>query len=344
MVTILDVSNYAGVSTATVSRVINKPELVDAKTRDLVTDAIAHLGYRPNQVARGLASRSSRTIGVVINNFSATYYGRMLDGVDRALRPLGYKTIAESSREASEGEREAWLSLLDRQCEAVVIHSDSLEDEELTLLLERYPTCVLMNRFLASHPERSIYLDNVRGGALAARFLVKNGHRDMAMICGPDRFYEANDRARGFKEELARAGLTLAPELTVQGNFREQGGLEAMDTLLETRKPFTALFCHSDEMAAGALEACRRRDIGVPEQISIIGFDDLDVARHMTPKLTTIRQPLGDIGEAAGLAAHALATKTESADLIQRVFVAELVDRASVARLRSNDTSTSQPD
>lgn len=332
MVTIMDVSRYAGVSTATVSRVINKPEVVDAKTRDLVADAIAHLGYRPNQVARGLASRSSRTIGVVVNNFSATYYGRMLDGVERALRPLGYKTIAESSREASEGEREAWFSLMDRQCEAVVIHSDNLADDELSLLLDRYPTSVLMNRFLASHPKRSIYLDNVRGGALAALFLIDKGHREMAMICGPASFYEANDRAHGFQEALGQAGLTLDADLVVNSNFREFGGLEAMAILLDTGKPFTALFCHNDEMAAGALETCRRRGIGVPEEISIIGFDDLDVARHMTPKLTTIRQPLAEIGEAAGLTAHALATRTEPVTPIKRVFVAEIVERASVTR------------
>lgn len=333
MVTILDVSRYAGVSTATVSRVINKPEVVDAKTRDLVADAIAHLRYRPNQVARGLASRSSRTIGVVVNNFAATYYGRMLDGVERSLRPLGYKTIAESSHEASEGEREAWLSLLDRQCEAVVIHSDNLADDELAVLLDRHPTCVLMNRCLASHPERSIYVDNVHGGALAAQAFIANGHRRMAMLCGPVSFYEANDRARGFEEELERSGLALAPELTIRSNFREHGGREAMSRLLDTGRHFTALFCHNDEMAAGALETCRRRGISVPSDMSIIGFDDVDVARHMTPKLTTIRQPLCEIGEAAGRTAHALATGLKPIVPIKKVFVAEIVERASVASL-----------
>ena len=331
MVTINDVSRRAGVSIATVSRVINKPEVVDSKTRELVIDAIARLGYRPNQVARGLASRSSRTIGVVVNNFSTTYYGRMLDGVDRALSPLGYKTIAESSREASQGEREAWLSLLDRQCEAVVVHSDNLEDDELAMLLDRHPTCVLMNRFLKSHPDRSIYLDNVRGGSLAAEHLLKHGHREIAMISGPSTFYEANDRASGFAETLRKDGVELAPELTVDCNFLERSGREAMAQLLNAGRKFTALFCHSDEIAAGALDTCRQHGIDVPGDLSIIGFDDMDVARHLTPKLTTIRQPLTEIGEAAGLLAHAFATQSNPEKPITKVFVAELVERASVA-------------
>jgi len=334
MVTIQDVSRYAGVSTATVSRVINKPEIVDAKTRDVVADAIAHLGYRPNRVARGLASRASRTIGVVINNFSSTYYGRMLDGVERALRPLGYMTIAESSREVSEGEREAWFSLMDRQCEAVVVHSDNLDDAELGALLDRYPSAVLMNRYLASHPDRSIFLDNVRGGALAARHLIANGHRTIAMISGPESFYEANDRTRGFIDAMAAAGLAFDPQLEIRSDFRERGGQGAMDGLLERGRPFTALFCHNDEMAAGALESCRLHNVRVPEDVSIIGFDDLDVARYMSPKLTTIRQPLTEIGEAAGRLAHALANGLEPDASIKRVFEAEVVERASVARLR----------
>ena len=333
MVTIQDVSRYAGVSTATVSRVINKPEIVDAKTRNAVADAIAHLGYRPNRVARGLASRSSRTIGVVINNFSSTYYGRMLDGVERALRPLGYMTIAESSREVSEGEREAWFSLMDRQCEAVVVHSDNLDDAELGDLLEQFPASVLMNRYLASHPERSIFLDNVRGGALAARHLMAKGHRAIAMIGGPESFYEANDRARGFIGALLDAGLAFDPKLEIRSDFRESGGQAAMNGLLDSGRPFTAVFCHNDEMAAGVLEACRMRGARVPEDVSIVGFDDLDVARYLSPKLTTIRQPLTEIGESAGLLAHALATGSEPGASINRVFEAEVVERASVATL-----------
>ena len=131
MVTILQVSRQAGVSTATVSRVINNPEVVGIRTRERVQEVIERLGYRPNLVARDLASRSSRTIGVVINNFSSVYYGLMLEGVELALRKVGYKTIAESSQATSEGERQAWFSLLDRQCDGVVVHSDNLEDDEL---------------------------------------------------------------------------------------------------------------------------------------------------------------------------------------------------------------------
>tara|TARA_R110000751_G_scaffold271365_2_gene371382 strand:- start:225244 stop:226251 length:1008 start_codon:yes stop_codon:yes gene_type:complete len=330
MVTILQVSRQAGVSTATVSRVINNPEVVGIRTRERVQEVIQRLGYRPNLVARDLASRSSRTIGVVINNFSSVYYGLMLEGVELALRKVGYKTIAESSQATSEGERQAWFSLLDRQCDGVVIHSDNLEDDELAVLLDRQPTSVLLNRYLKSHADRCVYLDNVQGGRLAAEYLISKGHRRIATITGPTKFYQTNDRLKGLHEGLAQAGITLDPDLVAEGDFHEAGGETATAHLLDTQKPFTALFCHNDEMAAGAMETCRRRGIRVPEEISILGFDDVNVASHLTPKLTTVRQPLREIGAAAGILAHSLATGEAANSGLQTVFEAEIVERATV--------------
>lgn len=330
MATITQVAERANVSIATVSRAFNKPNLVDVKTRARIMDAVKELGYRPNQVARGLASRSSRTIGVIVNRFASSYYGRMLEGAERELRTVDYKTIAESSGEAAEGERAAWESLLDRQCEVVIVHSDALEDDELLQLAHKYPSSVFMNRRLDGVLDRCVHLDNVRGGALAADYLMGKGHRSFACITGPLNYYEARDRLTGFQEGLAANGIELKPENVREGTFLEVDGYTCMLDLLDHGTGFSAIFCQSDEMAAGAMEACRERGVKVPEDLSMIGFDDLDVARYLTPKLTTIRQPLWDIGAAAGKLAYALATGQKPSSDIQTVFLAEVVERASV--------------
>lgn len=329
MVTMSDVARRAGVSTATVSRVLNRSAVVDERTKALVDEAVATLRYRPNAVARGLATRSSRTIGVVINRFNSIYYGMMLDGAESALGDVGYKMIAESSREREEGEREAWRSLTARQCDAVIVHSDNLDDAELARWMEEHPRSVLMNRYLEGFAHRCIHLDNRRGGALAAQHLIAVGHRDIAMVTGPSHFHEARDRTAGFLDALSETGL--APVRVIEADFLEGGGHAAMSALLDDAS-VTAVFLQNDDMAAGALEACRGRGVNVPDDVSIMGFDDVALASHLVPKLTTIRQPLTEIGMAAGRLAHALATDVDTS-AIRRVFEAEVVERASVTSL-----------
>ncbi|MES0864860.1 LacI family DNA-binding transcriptional regulator [Ruegeria sp. SCPT10] len=327
MVTMLDVAKRAGVSKATVSRVLSNPKVVDKHTRAHVRATIEELGYRPNAVARGLASRSSRTVGVVINWFASFYYGSLLDGAEHELASGGYKMLAESARERVDGEREAWTSLLERQCDAVIIHSDNLNDDELGRWMTDHPKSVLMNRRLDQFLDRCVYLDNSRGGALAAAHLYEKGHRDIAMVTGPAKFCEVRDRSFGFIDYLQTRDLTAH---VVESTFNDEGGYQAMQTVLDSTPSCSAVFFQNDEMAAGALETCRERGIDVPNDVSMIGFDDIPTARHLTPKLTTVRQPLRDIGAAAGRLALALAEEQVETNEIQRVFEAELVERGSV--------------
>lgn len=327
-----DVARHAGVSTATVSRVVNKTAVVDELTQRQVQEAISALRYRPNAMARGLAARSSRTVGIIINRFSSSYYGEMLDGAEGALTEQGFKMLAESTQERAQGEREAWQSLMDRQCDAVIVHSDNLDDKELTKWMTEHPRSVLMNRYVDAFPDRCIHLDNRRGGALAARYLMDKEHRHIAMVTGPTSFYEVQDRTAGFLEAFGRNAETVSPLLVLESDFREQGGYDAMVRLLEGDAAFSAVFFQNDDMAAGALEACRHRGVRVPNDVSIIGFDDIVIARHLFPKLTTIRQPLFEIGAAAGRLAHALATGSDEVDDIKKTFEAEVVERASVSQ------------
>ena len=335
MVTMTEVAAHAGVSTATVSRVINRPTVVDEATRDLVQRSIEALSYRPNAMARGLAMRSSRTVGVVINLFGSPYYGAMLDGVVAALDDAGYKALAESSRESAHGERTAWLSLIDRQCEATIVHSDKMDDAELASWMKRHPASVLMNRRLDGFGDRCVHLDNARGAEFAVRHLLERGHRRIATIRGIESYHEAVDRTRGFEKALREAGIDPESCPVEHGGFTEEGGRAAMERLLDRasgdeKKTFTAVFFQNDEMAAGGIEACRAMGLSVPDDISIIGFDDHVIARHLTPSLTTVRQPLAEIGHAAGRLAHAVARDMPTDD-IPRIFEATLIERASVA-------------
>ena len=330
MVTMVDVARLAGVSKATVSRALSQPDIVDKNTRDAVRTAVAKLRYRPNAMARSLASRSSQTVGVVINRFDSIYFGSLLAGAENAITDEGFKMLAESARECVEGERDAWASLLERQCDAVIVHSDNMDEDELVQWMAEHPTSLLMNRLLPGFEDRCIHLDNCRGGALAANYLYDKGHRQVAMVTGPNKFYEVRDRSAGFEKALAQYDLKM---VTVESDFRVQGGYEAMVTLLHHKTPITAVFFQNDEMAAGALEACRERGVDVPQNVSMIGFDDIPSSRHLMPKLTTIRQPLRKIGAAAGQLAYALAVGENDTSHIPHVFEAEVVERASVLPL-----------
>lgn len=329
MATIIDVSRKAGVSTATVSRALNHPDMVDEKTRDLVRIASEALGYRPNRIARDLARRSSQTIGVVVNNFASPYYGLMLDGVDEALVASGWNVIAETSRESAAGELRAIRSLTDRQCDAIIVHANSLDDEALAELLCKTPKLVLMNRLLEPFGDRCVHLDNDLGGRIAARHLIARGHADIAVMAGPETFHEVRARLDGFAEAMREAGLALPVSRIVRADFSLEGGKRALAELMERDGTITAVFAHNDEMAVGAIEAAREMGLSVPGDLSVIGFDDMAIAGLTRPALTTIGQPLRAIGAACGQLAQALSRGADTSK-IGRVFDAALIERETV--------------
>ena len=330
MATIIDVAKFAGVSTATVSRVVNTPDRVNEDTRTAVESAIASLNFRPNRAAQVLKRQSSRTVGVVVNRFGSPYFGNLMDGIEQSLRKVHYKTIAEAGHESSEGQIEAWMSLIDRQCESFIVHADAVSDDALTTLMTKHPTTVLINRNLPDFAERCVYLKNEHAGRLAAQHLLDNGHRDLAIITGPLTGNETRDRQNGFLGALKDAGITVPDTQIAFGRHTEDGAQDAMTQLLDAGGSFTAVFVHNDVMAAGVIEACRARNVRVPEDMSVMGFDDLDLARHLNPKLTTVRQPVTDIGATAAQLAHSLAASSTTTPPLNRVFEAEVIVRASV--------------
>ncbi len=296
---------------------------------------IKELGYRPNHYARTLASKTSRTIGVIVNRFASTYYGQMLEGVETALEVHGYKTIAESSRESAKGEQEALTSLLDRQCDAIVMHTNQLTDAQLRPLLQEKQPIILLNRHLEGYCQRCIYLDNEAAGERAANYLLDCGHRQIAMITGSDEFHEALARTKGFRRAFEKRGLELNEDLVVKSRFGFKGGYDGFKQLQKRAVPYTAIFFQSDEMAIAGIEAAQEYGLSAPADFSVLGFDDVEAAQYLTPKLTTMRQPLNEIGKAAGLLALAEFTGKQEFFDGKREFEATVKQRASVTSLGS---------
>jgi LacI family transcriptional regulator len=333
MVGLKDVAALAGVSTATVSRVINATSPVNAQTRTLVEKAIQDLNFRPNRAAQMLKRQASQTVGVVVNRFDSPYFGAILEGVDQALREVGFKTIAEASNETEQGQIDALASLSARQCESFVVHADAVTEDKLSALLLQHPTAVLVNREVPGFETRCVKLDNVRAGRKAAEHLLQLGHTKVATVTGPLHLNEIRDRHIGFTTQFAQQGHPIDPDLTFTGNLSQGGGYSAINALLDANTSASAVFLHNDMMAAGGLQACYERGVRVPQDLSFIGFDDLDFAQFMNPPLTTVRQPMREIGAAAGQLAHALLDPKFDASTYQKPFKADVVHRASVADL-----------
>jgi LacI family transcriptional regulator len=333
--TIDDVAREAGVSKATVSRVIAGRSSVNPDLAERVRSAMQALNFHPNVVAQTLATRRSRTIGMVVNDFYGPYYGLMMTGVENECDAHGYQMMVASGHAQAERESAAVSLLLQRQCEAVILHADGLRDDALEELAHRTEDrIVIINRLVPALAENCIYTDDRTGGALAARHLLDHGHRKVACITGPLRLHEARERLEGFCTTMAEAGVAPGDDMIIEGDFTERGGSRAVSTLLDRppgQRP-TALFCQNDQMAAGAMMLCRERALTLPHELSIVGFDDIEFAQFLYPRLTTVRQPLDAMGRVA--VRHILA-KT---GLVPRapaslVFQPFLIVRDSVARI-----------
>lgn len=269
-------------------------------------------------------------IGVITAGFMSPFYGQIVEGICNYLTSRQYQALVQSNLHSRMSKLLANSTLTDLQCDGLIIHADTLSDNELNALLERYGKAILMNRHLEQFPGQCVYTDNVLGGRLAARCLLNHGHQNIGMIAGPNSFSESHQRTAGFESELELNGLELA--IKVEGDFHEARGAEAMEALLDSGKKFTAVFIHNDEMAFGALTTCRLRGVRVPEDLSMIGYDGLAMCEFVAPKLTTIQQPLRQLGEqAASILCAMLDGSDNPIPSTANVHTPVLAERESVA-------------
>lgn len=299
--TVHEVARVAGVSAATVSRLLNGTAKVSDEKRQAIESVIERLNYKPNVLAQNLKTGSSRTIGILTQSLVSGYFADAMAGVDEVLQGTGYAPLFVSGHWHADEEAERVELLIARRVDGVVILSGRLKDEQILALSQRVPI-VAFGRELSAPQAYGFRLDNYRGACEAVEHLIAHGHRDIAFISGPADHRDALARLEGYDDTLEKHGIKGQRKLVVQGDFSESGGLQAVERLLESGQRFTAIFAANDLTAYGARLALYRRGIGVPDDVSVVGFDDLHSSMYTTPPLTTVRQPLFDVGQRLGRA------------------------------------------
>ncbi|MFT5300177.1 MAG: LacI family transcriptional regulator [Mariniblastus sp.] len=297
-ITIQDIANQANVSKATVSRVLNNSSPVDEKKRSAVMKAMKKLDFKPNLFARTLAGGRSMTLGIVTQNIGSPFYDSVTQGVTKELSTTEYSPIIADGQWSQDLEKEAIATLVDRQVDGLIMVGGDLDAEALEEARRNVPT-VLVARRLEGWEDRSIQIDNIAAGKMATDFLIESGHRNIAHVTGIQDHQDSIDRTAGYLQSLAEAGIKINESLIIPGNFSGQSGVLAIETLLLRGTPFTAIFAANDEVAMGIRLALFRKGIRVPEDVSIVGFDNQPSSAFMTPPLTTISQPAIEMGQAA---------------------------------------------
>lgn len=299
MATIRDVAEYAGVSVSTVSHVINGTRYVDPDTEQRVRVAIGVLKYRPNSVARSLRRRETNTIGLIVPDNSNPFFAE----VARAIEDYGFAesyNVILCNSDGSEQKEKAYVDvLLSKRVDGLILISSSHNTDHLQHILDMGIPVVVVDRELGDLPVDQVMVDNEYGGYLAGQYLLRLGHRRIGCIAGPSELTPSHARVHGLQRALSEAGCDLPDRALVPGDFRYASGETAMHTLLKRKLNLTAVFAINDVMAIGAINVLRREGYRVPEDVSVIGFDNIPQSAMMWPPITTIAQPIFDLGQAA---------------------------------------------
>ena len=307
MSTIKDVARRAGVGVGTASRALSGKGPVSEKAVARVRAAAAQLDYRPSQIARALSLQRSESVGLYVPVFDGWFYASILASVDATLRNAGWHLIVTNGSGPGDSREQALAGLdflLARGCDGLIVVSHHLRDSDFTALRRRQPHLVAINRTVPRMAAQSFGVDHREGGRLAARALLASGHRMIATVTGLPDALDNQERMAGFREELARHGLE--PWAEIEGRFTHASGAAAAERLLaaidrgkpKTRR-CTAVFCANDLMALGLTSRLIRAGWQLPDDLSVVGYDDSDVAAYVTPPLTTVRVPIEDVAAAA---------------------------------------------
>jgi LacI family transcriptional regulator len=294
--TIKDVAAQAGVSVATVSRVLNEKGLVREDTVARVLGAAAALNYVPHGGARSLSTRRTSTVGVVLPDLHGEFFSEMIRGIDVAARRRGYHLLVSGSH-SEWSEMSAVLLAVRGRVDGLIVMAPEIEAGGIASWLPSGLPVVLLNGRVEG--AWSVTVDNRQGASSMMRHLLSLGHREIAFISGPDGNADATERLRAWHDAMRDAGVGHIDELLVQGDFSETAGYEAGYTILSRARRPTAVFGANDAMAIGALCAIREQGVRVPEEIAVVGFDDIPIARFVSPPLTTVSVEIAELGRQA---------------------------------------------
>lgn len=325
VVTLDQVARLAGVSPSTVSRILNGTAVVSEIKRQSVEKAVTDLGFVPNPMARGLAGGRTLSIGVITQAIDSPFYGMALSGIEQALDQAGYSALYVSGHWDAKAESKCIDVLRSRRVDGLIVLSGRLSDQALKACAKTMPV-VVTGRSIKAPGLYSLNFDNFEGGRLATQHLIDQGHRQIAFVAGAPNHPDAAERFRGYRAALESSGLVFDPELAVAGNFREESGLQAVTQLIERQQKFTALFAANDQMAFGAAVGLHRHGLRVPQDVALIGFDDLPMASYFVPPLSSVHESAYDLGS---LAANSMLQMLNASSPTGQVPAPQLVVRAS---------------
>ena len=331
MATMKDIAKLAGVSTSTVSHVINKTRFVSEEISERVSNAAKELNYyAPSALARSLKVNRTKTIGMLVTTSTNPFFGEVVKGVERSCYHKGYSLILCNTEGDNERMRESINTLLQKRVDGLILMCSSLEGERIDVF-ERYPDIpvVVMDWGPMLFTSDKIQDNSLRGGYLAAKYLIDCGHKEVGCITGPLIKHQAQMRYEGYKRAMLEAELEFNANWIVESDFECEGGYQAFKKMVERGPLPSSIFVSNDMMAMGVINAANELGIQIPEQLSIIGYDDIHIAKFMSPSLTTIHQPKYRLGQAA---VETLLRKLDEKSVEAQVVQLEptLVERNSV--------------
>ncbi|MCM2681129.1 LacI family DNA-binding transcriptional regulator [Echinimonas agarilytica] len=331
MATIRDIAKAAGVSASSVSRVINNGPKVGEETRKKILAIIKEVGYTPNANAQAINDNQKLAVGIVMPNIQQPFFSAMAHGIEQVAGQLNAQIMLHSSEAHEQGEQEAIETLMEHRYQSMVVHSSVLDDEKLIRYAQTIPGFVLMNRHIEAISGQCVWLEDAEGGRLRAKFAFDYGHRKYAIFCSNRADIGAQCRFVMSKQWLIAKGIEEHDICTIIDSPTYQGGRRAVQDLVASGHSFTAILAHNDEMAIGAMSMLEAQGLSTPDDVSVIGYDDLNIAEFTQPQLTTVKYPI----EAMAIVATqmALSLNKNQVQESQRKFHPSMVLRSSFCRL-----------
>lgn len=298
MISIRQVAKQVGVSTATVSRALERPHLVAEATRQKILAAVSKLGYTPNLQARQLRTRRSHMVLVLVPDIGNPFFSEIIKGMEQVAHARGYSLLLGDTHDDVEREQNYASRAIARQADGVITLSARVPFRNARELTRRGALPPLVNacECLAKASFPTVHIDNAAAAEKMTQFLLDLGHRRIGFVTGPMTSPLSVERLKGFRRALRAARIEDRTELIANGDFTAESGVAAAQRFLSLRAMPSAVFCSNDEMALGVIQGLKLRNLRVPEDVSVAGFDDIHLARFLEPALTTILQPKLDIG------------------------------------------------
>lgn len=299
--TMKDVAEQAGVSTATVSRALMNPEKVSASTRQKVDQAVMAVGYSPHALSRNLKRNESRTILVIVPDICDPFFADLIKGIERTAAESGYLVLIGDCAQQNQQEKTFINLIITKQIDGMLLLGSDLPFDASKEEQRNLPPMVMANEFAPELELPTVHIDNLTAAFEAVHYLLNLGHQRIACIEGPKHMPLCQYRSQGYVQALRRNGISVENALTAQGDFSYESGAQAVTELMALPSPPTAIFCHNDIMAIGAMFQAKKMGLRIPQDLSVVGFDDIKASQFTDPPLTTVAQPRFQLGRQAML-------------------------------------------